>query len=114
MTLSDRVAVILDGELLQVAPPREIYADPKERLVAEFIGSPKINVIEGRVREQGVIEVGDTTLAVRAGHGVLSGRVRLVEYLGSDIYAHLDWPGQSEKLVVRVNAEHARSARSFI
>ena len=52
MTLSDRVAVMLDGELLQVAPPREIYADPDDRRVAEFIGSPKINMLDGVMREQ--------------------------------------------------------------
>jgi multiple sugar transport system ATP-binding protein len=43
MTLSDRVAVMLDGELLQVAPPQEIYANPANRRVAEFVGVPKIN-----------------------------------------------------------------------
>jgi multiple sugar transport system ATP-binding protein len=44
MTMSDRVAVMLDGELIQVAPPQAIYADPVDRRVAEFIGSPKINM----------------------------------------------------------------------
>jgi multiple sugar transport system ATP-binding protein len=130
MTLSDRVAVMLDGELLQVAPPRVIYADPAERRVAEFIGSPKINLVEGRVRGQGLVEVGGAVLAietglepgavisvgirpealqlaVRAGHGTMSGQVRLVEHLGSDLYVHLDRPGQSEPLIARLSADAA-------
>jgi len=45
MTMSDRVAVMLDGALLQVAPPQDIYADPHDRRVAEFIGAPKINIL---------------------------------------------------------------------
>ncbi|WP_429033944.1 ABC transporter ATP-binding protein [Bradyrhizobium sp. I1.14.4] len=45
MTPSDRVGVMLDGELLQVAPPQDIYTDPDNRRVAEFIGSPKITCL---------------------------------------------------------------------
>lgn len=52
MTMSDRVAVMLDGEL-QVAPPQEIYADPDDRRVAEFIGSPKINMLDARLQPGG-------------------------------------------------------------
>jgi multiple sugar transport system ATP-binding protein len=63
MTLSDRVAVMLDGELLQVAPPQQIYADPAERRVAEFIGSPKINMLDAVVRERGLVDVAGSTLA---------------------------------------------------
>src|SRR5215468_8129237 len=57
MTMSDRVAVMLDGELLQVATPKEIYADPADRRVAEFIGSPKINMLTARVRDAGSVEI---------------------------------------------------------
>lgn len=50
MTLGDRVAVIKDGVLQQVAPPQELYSDPANLFVAGFIGSPTINVAEGIVR----------------------------------------------------------------
>lgn len=40
-----RVAVMLDGELLQGAPPTRIYGDPEDRRVAELVGSPKISMI---------------------------------------------------------------------
>ncbi|AEG57297.1 ABC transporter ATP-binding protein [Sinorhizobium meliloti] len=64
MTLSDRVAVMLDGELLQVAPPRDIYADPHDRRVAEFIGSPKINMLDGAVIERGLMATSGAKLSV--------------------------------------------------
>ncbi|WEX07198.1 ABC transporter ATP-binding protein [Chelativorans sp. AA-79] len=130
MTLSDRVAVMLDGELLQVAPPQEIYADPAERRVAEFIGSPKINMLDGVVRERGLIDVAGSTLAVdidreqgaqvtlgirpevfhvaeRLGPGSLTGSVRLVEHMGSDLFVHLDMPGVAEPVIARLLAERA-------
>jgi multiple sugar transport system ATP-binding protein len=49
MTLSSRVAVMEGGQLVQVAPPREIYRKPANLFVADFIGSPTINLIPGRI-----------------------------------------------------------------
>ncbi|WP_108522380.1 ABC transporter ATP-binding protein [Bradyrhizobium algeriense] len=130
MTLSDRVAVMLDGELLQVAPPQDIYADPDDRRVAEFIGSPKINMLEGVVRERGLIDVAGATLTIEAdasagahltlgirpeafhladqgGQGVLTGSVRMIEHMGSDLFVHLDLAGIDHPLIARLLAERA-------
>ena len=52
MTMGDRVAVLKDGELQQVAPPRELYDAPANEFVAGFIGSPAMNIFDyngGRV-----------------------------------------------------------------
>ncbi|MDA9489587.1 ABC transporter ATP-binding protein [Bradyrhizobium sp. CCBAU 11361] len=130
MTLSDRVAVMLDGELLQIAPPQDIYADPDDRRVAEFIGSPKINMLDGVVREPGQIDVAGSTLRIEAdtlagthltlgirpeafhlaapgGHGELTGSVRLIEHMGSDLFVHLDLAGINHPLIARLLAERA-------
>jgi len=130
MTLSDRVAVMLEGQLLQVAPPQQIYADPDDRQVAEFIGSPKINMLDGVIRERGLIDVAGTTVGLEAdapfgtmltlgirpetfhvaehgGADTLSGAVRLVEHMGSDLFVHLDLPGIETPLVARLLAERA-------
>ncbi len=47
MTLGERVAVLRDGVLQQVAPPMELYHRPANRFVAEFIGSPGMNLVAG-------------------------------------------------------------------
>lgn len=130
MTLSDRVAVMLDGELLQVAPPQEIYADPNDRRVAEFVGSPKINMLEGVVREHGLIDVAGSTLrlggnalpgarlilgirpeafhlADHGGQDALTGSVRMIEHMGSDLFVHLDLAGLGQPLLARLLAERA-------
>ena len=55
MTLADRIAVMRDGVLQQLAPPRDIYDDPVNRFVAGFIGSPAMSFLPGRL-EGGVFE----------------------------------------------------------
>ncbi|WOH80299.1 ABC transporter ATP-binding protein [Bradyrhizobium sp. BEA-2-5] len=135
MTLSDRVAVMLDGELLQVAPPQDIYADPDERRIAEFIGSPKINMLNGMVRERGLIDVAGSTIAIEvdarpgtpvtlgirpealrhtdpAGHGALTGPVRLVEHMGADIFVHLELAGIDQPLIARLATERSTHVAS--
>ncbi|MBN9235634.1 MULTISPECIES: ABC transporter ATP-binding protein [Phyllobacteriaceae] len=129
MTLSDRVAVMLDGELLQVAPPQQIYANPTDRRVAEFVGSPKISMLDGVVRQRGHIEAGgvsfatnvaldigaEVTLGIRpeAFHlcdrnepGAIAGTIRLIEHMGSDLFVHLAL-NAGEPLVARLLAERA-------
>jgi len=45
MTMSDRVALMMEGEVIQLGPPRELYEDPADARVAAFIGSPRINLL---------------------------------------------------------------------
>ncbi len=49
MTMADRIAVVKDGILQQVAPPLTLYNEPVNRFVASFIGSPAMNFVEGKV-----------------------------------------------------------------
>jgi multiple sugar transport system ATP-binding protein len=55
MTMGDRIAVMNQGEILQVAPPLEIYHYPANRFVAEFIGSPPMNFLEVEVKNSRLI-----------------------------------------------------------
>ncbi len=52
LVLSDRIAVMNEGRLLQVGNPHEVYAKPVDVFVARFIGSPSINLLHGQVRER--------------------------------------------------------------
>ena len=49
MTMSDRIAIMLAGELQQFAPPQEVYRAPANRFVASFIGTPSMNLIDGEL-----------------------------------------------------------------
>jgi len=50
LSLSDRVAVMKDGHVLQVGPPKELYERPRTRFVADFVGTN--NLVPGRVAER--------------------------------------------------------------
>jgi multiple sugar transport system ATP-binding protein len=130
MTLSDRVVVMADGEVLQVARPQDIYSDPCDLRVAEFVGSPKINIIEGRVHSPGLVDVAGLQILVDGASGpgdrifigvrpeavrfaepgskdAISGRVRLIEHVGADVFVHLEMAFASELLVMRLPLERA-------
>lgn len=51
MTLSDQMVVMRDGEIAQVGEPADIYENPASTFVAGFVGSPKMNLIDGEVVE---------------------------------------------------------------
>ncbi len=53
MTMGDRIVVMYDGVIQQVATPTEIYNFPTNKYVAGFIGSPAMNFIDGKIVEEG-------------------------------------------------------------
>ncbi|NKB27487.1 MAG: ATP-binding cassette domain-containing protein [Rhodobacteraceae bacterium] len=61
MTLADRIAIMRDGLIQQLAPPHEIYGKPVNKYVADFIGSPSMNFFEGVV-DDGKFRTADMTI----------------------------------------------------
>lgn len=124
MTMSDRIAVMMDGELLQVGSPEEIYNDPADLRVAQFIGSPRINTVESTLRDARFVETRRLTgadqtihLAFRPEHarltapgaGRFEGQVRHIENLGADLFVHVD-AENAQTLIVRLDPTSPRPA----
>ncbi|MEO1122390.1 MAG: ABC transporter ATP-binding protein [Pseudomonadota bacterium] len=134
LTMSDRVAVMMGGEILQLAPPSTVYSDPVDLRVAEFIGSPKINTLPGALDGDGrATALGVTlrrqlqapaqpiTIGIRPEHleatdaaglgETISAVVTHKENLGSDVYLHgaLDHAGAASgaRIVARAKPEFA-------
>lgn len=63
MTLANTIAVMSKGQLQQIGTPDEIYAEPSNRFVAEFIGNPKINIIELNNISETINKVADHIVA---------------------------------------------------
>lgn len=109
MTMGDRVAVLKDGILQQVAPPKELYLKPRNEFVAGFIGSPAMNLFPAENRTLGVrpehMEILQHGSDAPAGWRDLQGTVDIVEELGSESYVYatcgLD-NGDSARLVARL------------
>lgn len=73
MTLSDRVAVMNDGNLEQVGPPKKVYDDPKSEFVASFIGQPTAQLFDATVSLDGgpSVEIGDHSYDITRPDGML-------------------------------------------
>lgn len=118
MTMSDRIAVMMDGALQQLATPSEIYHRPVNIRVAEFIGSPKINILPASAGDRLAIagskvpfECNDArisavglrpeALSIVAADGALQGRVAHVENFGAEAYFHVQLADFKNRLIVR-------------
>lgn len=64
MSISDLIVVMRDGVLHQIGKPQDVYDDPVNLFVAEFLGTPEINVFEGRVWDGGLYIGEDRVLEV--------------------------------------------------
>ena len=128
MTLADRIVVMRSGEIVQVGSPMEIYSNPINYFVADFFGSPSMNLVAGDVVQDGastrfrstLFEValperfkaakpGTATLGIRPEHleilvgakGDIELPVRLVEPLGKDTLLYFD--AGSERAFVAIS-----------
>ena len=86
MTMGDRVAVLKDGELQQVAPPRELYDAPANEFVAGFIGSPAMNIFD---YNGGRVGVRPEKMFINKGPVGFQGVVDIVEELGAESYVYV-------------------------
>jgi len=116
MTLGDRIAVMKDGVVQQFGTPEQVYGKPATRFVAEFIGSPAMNLIQA-TRSPGGLSAGVTPLPVTPAqqraidtidgnaflYGLrpeslvlsdegLPGRYRMIEPTGPETYATVETP----------------------
>ncbi|UWQ17487.1 ABC transporter ATP-binding protein [Jannaschia sp. M317] len=105
MTLADRIVVLQAGRIEQVGSPRELYDRPGNLFVAQFIGSPKMNIMPASVRAdapEGAVHLGIRPEAIGLGGSDLQGVVDVTEYLGADTYLIVDC-GEAGKLTVRTD-----------
>ena len=99
MTMADRIVVLNRGNIEQVGSPLELYNKPNSLFVAGFIGSPKMNFIEGNS-----MGIRPEHISVDAKKGEWEGKVKLSEHLGSDTFLHVD-AGKRGQMTVRATGE---------
>ena len=111
LSLGDRVAVLKDGLVQQVGTPHDIFSDPANLFVAQFIGTPPMNVLDGRMLEKvhkrlpnavARQEPGRILLGIRPAHirvsaggeGLFEGGISLISVLGNENLLYIDIMGQ--------------------
>jgi multiple sugar transport system ATP-binding protein len=127
MSMADRVAVMQQGRVLQVAPPQALYDEPASLDVARFVGSPTINLLPVEIGATGALVVAGMPLPLRAaaapGPALLGVRpealrpaaqglpavVERVEHLGAEVLLHCAVAGLARPLVARLEPPAAAS-----
>jgi multiple sugar transport system ATP-binding protein len=95
MTLADRIVVLQGGRVEQVGTPMQLYERPGNTFVAGFIGSPKMNLIEGDFagkHKAKTLGVRPEHFTVSATEGAIAGKVEYSEILGSDSFLYVASP----------------------
>lgn len=108
MTMADKIVVLQAGAIEQVGSPLELYRNPCNKFVAGFIGSPRMNFIEGAH----AASLGAHTIGIRPEHiaissekGSFEGIVGVSEHLGSDTFFHVTIDGIPHPITVRIGGE---------
>ena len=108
MTMADKIVVLRAGNIEQVGSPLELYRTPRNLFVAGFIGSPKMNLIEGAEAQKH----GAHTIGIRPEHidvgtedAPWQGKVGVAEHLGSDTFFHIHDTGLADTMTVRAPGE---------
>ena len=136
MTLADRIVVLKAGHIEQVGSPMELYRHPGNLFVAQFIGSPSMNILPGKVETAGAKTVvahaggrnahvpvatpadakgADVSFGVRpedlylakGEQSLFEGKIDYVEQLGEVQLVYLDIGRAGEPLVVKMPGNHA-------
>lgn len=130
--MSSRIAVMMHGRILQCAAPDIVYDDPDTIEVAEFIGSPRINLLPvdvdggGRMSLLGQaldlrlpgaaanVRIGLRPEALRLADEdpILTGIVSHSENLGAEVFAQVNVPGLADRLVLRGTAAERSRLRT--
>jgi multiple sugar transport system ATP-binding protein len=112
MTMADRIVVLKDGVVQQVGSPMELYENPQSLFVAQFIGSPKMNLFTGANAQKfqaATVGVRPEHLEIKTGDGAWNGKVIYSENLGSDSYIYVDI-GSDEPIIVRQEGKSSFSS----
>ena len=107
MTMADKIVVLNRGNIEQVGSPMDLYRSPVNLFVAGFIGSPRMNFIEGAyAQSKGAHTVGvrPEHLALSKDNGLWKGTVIVAEHLGSDTFLHIDG-GEIGTITARAGGE---------
>ncbi len=108
MTMADKIVVLQAGVIEQVGSPLELYRTPRNKFVAGFIGSPRMNLLEGpeaAKHNAHTIGVRPEHISLSATEGAWQGTVGVAEHLGSDTFMHIHGIPGCDPLTVRSGGE---------
>jgi len=127
MTLADKIVVLRDGRIEQVGSPIDLYENPQNAFVAQFIGSPKMNFLPAETlakesaKALGIAAKTGTTVGIRPEHfrttteakALVSAKLELVENLGEYALAHM-LTEAGEEIIVKMETPPKQASGEMI
>jgi ABC-type sugar transport system ATPase subunit len=109
MGLGDRIAVMYEGRIRQIGPPREVYANPADTFVATFLGSPPMNLVSRDGQLVGFRPESLLPAEAVSGNGsrvTADLEISRIEYLSGDrhVYGALSGIGEGTRVIARLPA----------
>ena len=104
MTMANKIVVLQAGVIEQVGSPLDLYHRPRNKFVASFIGSPKMNLLEGsEAAKHGVHTIGirPEHIDVSTSEALWTGTVGVAEHLGSDTFIHVHGISGCDPMTIR-------------
>ena len=112
-TLADKIGVLKEGHLVQIGTPEEIYENPNSIYVSQRLGSPKINILPGKLFGlDGVPTFGIRPENITIGTGNYSARIISIENLGSETVVALNFKDQ--EILVSIQGNYKSSINETI
>ncbi len=108
MTMADKIVVLRAGHVEQVGSPLTLYKTPRNLFVAGFIGSPKMNFLDGpaaAVHDAETIGIRPEHITPSKTEGTWEGTIGVSEHLGSDTFFHVHLAGRETPMTVRAAGE---------
>ena len=123
MTLADKIVVLNEGKIIQIGSPHKLYNHPKNLFVAEFIGTPKMNILNCikkeeyiyldenkktniKTKKEKIFNLGirpDNIEICKSEKNILSGQIKFCEYLGSEQYVYVDCGINNKLIIIKID-----------
>lgn len=121
MTMGDQIVVMNDGHIMQVAAPMDLYQEPENLFVAQFIGSPAMNIVSAEAKgehlwgfrpEKAALLPATVTPVSTEDMWVARGQIASREILGSDTLFHVET--EKGRVIVKTDTETAGQIDSTV
>ena len=112
-TLADKIGVLKEGHLVQIGTPEEIYENPNSIYVSQRLGSPKINILPGKLFGMNDVPIfGIRPENITIGNGNYSAKIISIENLGSETVVALNFKDQ--EMLVSIQGNYKSSINETI
>lgn len=113
MSMADRIVVMRNGEIEQIAKPKDLYQNPNTSFIAKFIGNPPMNLLEEEKQILG-IRPEDIQISTTETKNSFPFLIEMIEFLGNHYFLHGNIEGKKLIIQVPIETEYKKGEILFV